>query len=343
MERIRHGRRRLSLAATLSASIAIAIAGVSAAQSPAEGPQIGPELCAGSTYVLGYDVFSDTENFAAATIEGMNRAATAVGCVELVTLIDNADPTQAVANARTFVQREVDGAMLFNVIAAAGPGMANELAGAGIPLVSIVVEIEGSPFLGVSEYDAGFMGGQALGQAFVEAFPDELPYAINGRFDPSGETSGIPRMNGFRDGILSVFPDLPPDNYLEIETNADPPTAQARTLDVLNLIPPEGRIILGGINDQNTYAMFQATRQANRQDQTMVMGIGGVKPSGLEFICQNPQYVGAVGFFPENWPDYMISAMLALIQGQDVPPFTEIPTAVITRDNMADYYPDFEC
>lgn len=339
MKPIRNSGGRLALVATVSASLALAAVGPTAAQTP----QIGPELCEGNTYVLGYDVFSDTENFAAATIEGMNRAAGALGCVELVTLIDNADPTQAVANARTFVQREVDGAMLFNVIAAAGPGMANELATAGIPLVSIVVEIEGSPFMGVNEYGAGFQGGEALARAFAEAYPGELPYAINGRFDPSGETSGIPRMNGFRDGILSVFPDLPADNYLEIETNADPPTAQARTLDVLNRIPPEGRIILGGINDQNTYAMFQATRQANRQDLTMVMGIGAVKPSGLDFICQNPQYAGAVGFFPENWPDYMISAMLALIQGKEVPPFTEIPTAIITRDNMADFYPDFEC
>lgn len=159
---------RLAGAAGIAASLTLIATGVASGQSPSAPagpvvPGIGdptPAICEGNSYVLGYDVFSDTENFAAATIEGMNRVAEQVGCVELVILIDNADPIQAVANAKTFVQREVDGAMLFNVIAAAGPGMATELNAANIPLTSIVVKVEGSPFLGISEYDAGFSGGK---------------------------------------------------------------------------------------------------------------------------------------------------------------------------------------
>ncbi len=339
---------RLGRGAGLAGSLALVMTATAIAQDASAPPVPGmgaptPEICEGNSYVLGYDVFSDTENFAAATIEGMNRVAEQVGCVELVTLIDNADPVQAVANAKTFVQREVDGAMLFNVIAAAGPGMATELNAAGIPLTSIVVQIEGSPFLGVSEYDAGFSGGEALARGFAAAHPDVVPYVINGRFDASGETSGIPRMDGFRDGIKSVFPDLPSDNYLEIDTAATPSTASANTLSVLNRVPADAWILMGGINDENTFAMLQAARQAGRQDNVAVMGIGGVKPTGLEFVCQNPQYVGAVGFFPENWPSYMLPATIALIQGKPVPAFTEIPTTILTRDNISEYYPDFSC
>lgn len=342
---------RLAGAAGIAASLTLIATGVASGQSPSAPagpvvPGIGdptPAICEGNSYVLGYDVFSDTENFAAATIEGMNRVAEQVGCVELVILIDNADPIQAVANAKTFVQREVDGAMLFNVIAAAGPGMATELNAANIPLTSIVVKVEGSPFLGISEYDAGFSGGEALAQAFAATYPGVTPYAINGRFDASGADSEIPRMDGFRDGIKSVFPDLLADNYLEIDTAATPATASANTLSVLNRIPTGEKIILGGINDENTYAMFQATRQAGRQDDVMVMGVGGVKPTGLEFMCQNPQYAGTVGFFPENWPSYMLPTTIALIQGKEVPAFTEIPTTIITRENIAQYYPDFTC
>ena len=344
-------QHRLARAAGIAASLTLIVTGMASAQSPSAGadpvvPGMGnptPEICEGNSYVLGYDVFSDTENFAAATIEGMNRVAEQLGCVELVTLIDNADPIQAVANAKTFVQREVDGAMLFNVIAAAGPGMATELNAAGIPLSSIVVKVEGAPFLGVDEYNAGFTGGEALAQAFAAKYPGEVPYAINGRFDASGADSGIPRMDGFRDGIKSIFPDLPADTYLEIDTAATPATASANTLSVLNRVPADGKIILGGINDENTYAMFQATRQAGRQDNVMVMGIGGVKPTGLEFVCQNPQYAGVVGFFPENWPAYMLPTTIAVIQGKEVPAFTGIPTEIITRENINEFYPDFAC
>lgn len=342
---------KLVRAVGIAATVALAGSGIVSAQSPSAPadpvvPGMGAptaDICEGNSYVLGYNVFSDTENFAAATIAGMNRVAEEMGCIELVTLIDNADPIQAVANAKTFVQREVDGAMLFNVIAAAGPGQATELNAAGIPLSSIVVKIEGAPFLGVNEYDAGFSGGKALAEAFAAAHPGVVPYAINGRFDASGADSGIPRMDGFRDGIKSVFPDLPADNYLEIDTAATPATASANTLSVLNRIPADGMIILGGINDENTYAMFQATRQAGRQDNVMVMGIGGVQPTGLEFVCQNPQYAGVVGFFPENWPAYMIPVTIAAIQGKEVPAFTGIPTQIITRENINEFYPDFAC
>ena len=343
-------RTSLARAAGIAASLTLIATGIASAQSPSAAAPVVPgmgnptsAICEGNQYVLGYDVFSDTENFAAATIEGMNRVAGELGCVELVTLIDNADPIQAVANAKTFVQRGVDGAMLFNVIAAAGPGQATELDAAGIPLTSIVVKIDGAPFLGVGEYNAGFSGGKALAEAFAAKNPGVTPYAINGRFDASGADSGIPRMDGFRDGIKSVFPDLPADNYLEIDTNAVPATASANTLSVLNRIPADGKIILGGINDENTYAMFQATKQAGRQDNVTVMGIGGVKPTGLEFVCQNPQYAGVVGFFPENWPAYMIPTTIAKIQGKEVPAFTEIPTSIITRDNINEFYPDFTC
>lgn len=351
MSQMRSQRTGLARAASIAATLTLVVTGIAQAQSPAASaepvvPGMGdptPAICEGNQYVLGYDVFSDTENFAAATIEGMNKVAGALGCVELVTLIDNADPIQAVANAKTFIQRQVDGAMLFNVIAAAGPGQATELNAAGIPLTSIVVKIDGAPFLGVNEYNAGYTGGEALAKAFAAKYPDETPYAINGRFDASGADSGIPRMDGFRDGIKSVFPDLPADNYLEIDTAATPATASANTLSVLNRIPADGKIILGGINDENTYAMFQATKQAGRQDNVMVMGIGGVKPTGLEFVCQNPQYAGVVGFFPENWPAYMLPTTIALIQGKPVPAFTGIPTEIITRDNIHDFYPDFAC
>ena len=36
------------------------------------------------------------------------------------------------------------------------------------------------------------------------------------------------------------------------------------------------------------------------------MGIGGVNPVGLDYVCQNKDhYVGTVGFFPENWPNFL--------------------------------------
>ena len=46
------------------------------------------------------------------------------------------------------------------------------------------------------------------------------------------------------------------------------------------------------------------------------MGIGGVNPVGLDYVCQNKDhYVGTVGFFPENWPNFLLPALMASAQG----------------------------
>ena len=39
----------------------------------------------------------------------------------------------------------------------------------------------------------------------------------------------------------------------------------------------------------------------------------------------------------------MIPVTIAAIQGKEVPAFTGIPTQILTRDNINEFYPDFAC
>jgi ABC-type sugar transport system substrate-binding protein len=351
--------RRLSRPTRLLVSLAAlgiagaAALGASAAGNVSAGSTAGPgsklyigkptkAVCAGKSYTIGYDTFSDTDLFTHTMNQAQFALAKKLGCVKIVQLIDNADPGTALQNAKILAQRKVDGVILLNVIAAAQPGIAQIFRKAKIPMAPLYIRVPGSIYITADEKNAGLVAGLNLGKAFVSKNPGVTPYAIVGRWDEGGKNA-IDRMNGVANGIRKSIPSIPDDRILSIQSKGDPSTAQARTLDVLNKIPADSKIILVGQNDDITHGMFQAVKQVGRQNSTMVVAIGGARPVGFNYICQNPQYVGVVGYTPERWPDYTIPALLGVIQGKKVPRNIIVPTPFIARDKIKKFYPDFKC
>lgn len=300
-----------------------------------------PALCGGRDWSIGYDTFSDTDSFAVALRAGLDQAATDLGCVTIHALVDNADAATAVQNAKVLAQQQVDGAILFNVIQAASEGQAQAFDAADIPLVSLAVPVEGYPFITNDDKANGEQAGQALGQAFLDSGVAE-GVALIARFDAQDST--IQRMDGVIAGLKRAAPNV---TIREFESKADGPTTQAAAAALLPSIPNDAAILISGVNDDVTFAAFQAVKQADRLEHALAIGIGGARPVALDYICANKDsYVGTVAFFPENWPRYLLPALLASAQGADVPVYPEkivVPTEVITPENVTTFYPDYTC
>jgi ABC-type sugar transport system substrate-binding protein len=335
-------------APTTAASQAPASSAPSAAASASSGDlsqYIGkpdPALCAGKTYTIGYDAFSDTESFAVALKQGLEKAASDLGCVTIKALVDNLDPATAVQNAKVFAQQKVDGAILFNVVQAASQGQSQALKSANIPLVSLAVPVDGYPFITNDDSANGIQAGEALGDAFVKSGLAK-GVALVGRYDDQDSTKQ--RGDGVIQGIKNKAPNV---TIMEYATKADPPTTQSATAALLPKVPADAAILISAPNDDLTYASYQAVKQANRLQHAFAMGIGGVNPVGLDYVCKNKDhYVGTVGFFPENWPKYLLPALLANINGaKNVPAYPAkivVPTEVITPANVNTFYPDYKC
>jgi ribose transport system substrate-binding protein len=299
-------------------------------------------LCTGKTYTIAFDVFSDTHAFAQANIENFKALAKQLGCVTPVITVDNADPGTAVSNINSFIQRKVDGVVLAQVIAAAQPGIMRALDRAHVPAVATYITAPGAPFISVDDAAAGLQGGQALGQMFAEGpRAKETPYVMSGDFTDGGPTA-VARMDSFVKGVQEKVPGVPKDHIIHVETKADPANTNARTLDAIGRVPKGAPILMGAVNDETTQAMLQAAKQTGHGKDVMAIGQGGA-PSGRKFICQYPQFVGSVAYYPEKWFDYLLPAVIAQIQGQKVPAKIYIPTKVITKDNLSELYPQDAC
>jgi ABC-type sugar transport system substrate-binding protein len=298
-------------------------------------------LCGGKQWTIGYDSFSDTESFAVALKQGLEKTAADLGCVTIKALVDNADPATAVQNAKVLAQQKVDGAILFNVIQAASQGQSQALKAANIPLVSLAVPVDGYPFITNDDSANGVQAGEALGKAF-KASGNTAGVALIGRFDDQDSTKQ--RMDGVIQGLKNTAPEVTVQEY---NTKADGPTTQSGTAALLPKVPAGSSILISAPNDDLTYASYQAVKQANRLDKALAMGIGGVNPVGLDYVCKNKDhYVGTVGFFPENWPAFLLPSLMAEAQGAKVPVYPEktvVKTEVITPDNVKTFYPDYTC
>ena len=302
-----------------------------------------PEACGGGTYTIGADIFSSNEEFANAYVDGLETAAEAMGCVELKVLYNEVDPLQALANAETLASQGVDAITNLQVLAAANPGIMRVYDDAEIPVIAGAVPAPGATFLGVPDYKSGLDGGRFLATTYQERVPDgPVPWLLIGEFPDGGQLS-LDRLNGIVDGIKEIIPDIPDEQIIRIDTKADPVNTLDRAKEQINTIPEDAQILASAINDSTTYAIFQALDQAGRADTSHLMGIGGVNPGGLQFVCDNESYVGTISHQPETWGSYLIPAAVARILGKPIPPSIDVPWVINTRDNMKQNYPDAPC
>ena len=299
------------------------------------------ELCAGKTYKLGFDIFSDNESFALIVRKGMLATAKAMGCVKVEILSDNADPIKVQENLKIFIQKKYDGVMAAQVVAAAAPGAVRTMKDAKIPLVATFVVHSGVPFVDVNNGAAGAMAGAGLMKEALRKWGKDVePYLLIGSLKEGGLNS-IQRMDGYYVGVNQVQANFPSSRFIDVPTQgADPAKTNVNTGNALQTIPKDAKIILGGINDDNTVAMVQAYKASGRDmDNLLAVGQGA---SLLSNICSGELY-GSVAYFPENYGKYLIPAVIGLINKQKVPDHVVLPTTLLTAKNVGKFYPKSAC
>lgn len=288
----------------------------SAQRAVAQFPAPSKALCKKSHYKIGYDVFSASQAFANLVTAGLVQAAQSTGCATVVKTIDNENGPVAIGNLKTLVNEGIDGFVDFQVLAAYQPAIASELKSAKIPGVAIVgANLPGSPDVGASNYAAAYQDGLYLAQQAKKRFPGQTPYVLGGA-EPSAGAIIMQRYNGAVAGEKKVFPSLPADHVIEVQTDGTAPTAYNNTLSALSSVPAGSVILLTGVNDEVTGAMAKAAQSRNEKNY-LANSFGG-DPYGLGLVCTNSHFVGAWYLEPRTWGQDALVAVMEQINGQKV-------------------------
>lgn len=295
----------------------------------------------GENYVVGFANLGRNAPFFLLVEEGIVSNGEAAGMNVLVT--DNAfDGATALANAESYLRREVDYVIEFQTDANFGPTIMQKMNAEGINVTAIDIPMPGATFMGANNSRSGFMGGNYIGQAARVKWGDDVgskAYLVVGNLPQSGAIPAM-RTDGQIAGFLAEYPDFPEDHVITIDTKGTLEEAFRVMSDLIGRIP-EGAPILGlAINDQSILGMLRAVEQAGRSGDAIFVGMGA--DEGAAMVTE-AGFLASVGYFPENYGNYLIPIALMELAGVDVPPAVLVTHVMVTSGTVCKFYPDVAC
>ncbi len=295
----------------------------------------------GKKYVIGFANIVRSITFTQLVEAGILRNAEAAG-IEVVVGDNQGSGATALQVAETFIQRNVDFVIEFQTDANFGAQIMTKMNAAKIPVVAIDIPMGEATFFGANNPYSGFLGGSYLGQAAIAkwgAAKANQAYAVIGELPQSGVVPKM-RTDGQEAGIKAVLKNLPADHLIKIDTKNVLEESFKQMSNVLGRIPVGSPIIVTAINDGSTKGMLQAVKAAGRQGDLLAVGMGGDE---LDALLGEEQFVASVGYFPENYGNYLIPLSMMMLAGNQVPAGVLISHIMVTPMNVCKIYPDRKC
>lgn len=295
----------------------------------------------GTNYVIGFANLGRNAPFFLLVENSILVNAKAAGIEVLVT--DNAfDGATALANAESYLRRSVDYVIEFQTDANFGPVIMQKMNAENIPVTAIDIPMPGATFMGANNSRSGFMGGQYLGQAAAARWSAEevaTGYFVVGELPQSGAIPFM-RTEGQIAGFLAHYPDFPQDHIIRIDTKGTLEEAFRVMTDAVGRIPEGAPIMGAAINDQSILGMLRAVQQAGRGDNALFVGIGADEGASM---TAEPAFVASVGYFPENYGNYLVPLALMELADKDTPPALLVSHVMVTSQTVCQFYPDVPC
>ncbi len=302
-----------------------------AANPPRNGKQI----------VVGFANLQRDITFCAKVEAGLVANAKAAG-IDLEVVDNRLDGATALANAESFIQRKVDAVIEFQTDANFGATIMQKMNDAKTKVIAIDIPMPGATFFGANNPKSGFMGGSYLAQAAIAKFgADKVKtgYLIVGELPQSGAIPAM-RTGGQIAGFLATVDGFPADHVIKFDSKNTLEESFTQTNNILGRIPAGVPILGTAINDQATTGILRAVKQAGREADLMVVGMGADETATL---AAEPAFIASVGYFPERYGNYLMPLTLMQLAGKQTPSTVLVNHVMVTKANICNYYPDQKC
>lgn len=292
------------------------------------------------SYTIGFANLTEDIVFTQLVRESIVSAAEGLGNVEIVLADNKLDGATALSNTENFITQGVDGIIHFQTDEAFGNVIMARARNAGIPVMAIDIPMPGAVFFGADNYNAGRLAGEALGN-WVNTNWDGAADAMLVLELPQSGPIPAARMQGMLDGFQdTVTTKLSDEQIYRLDSKNTQEESFRVVGDTLPSIPDATKIVAITINDGTALGTIAAAEAAGRKDQIMVVG-QGADPSGQEeMVKEDSRYLGATGYFPENYGDKLLPAMIDILECRPVAPAIYQDHVFITKENLCEFYAD---
>jgi ribose transport system substrate-binding protein len=292
------------------------------------------------SYKIGFANLTEDIAFTQLVREGLEKEATALGNIELVLADNKLDGATALSNTENFITQGVDGIIHFQTDEAFGNVIMARARAAGLPVIAIDIPMPGATFFGADNYFAGQLAGEALAQWVNDNWEGKADAMLVLELPQSGPIPAA-RMQGMIEAYqANVTTPVAEDQIYRLDSKNTQEEAFKVVGDTLPNIPEDAKIVAVTINDGTGLGTIAAAEAAGRGENIIVVG-QNADPSGQEeMIKENSRYLGATAYFPENYGQKLLPAMIDVLECRPVAPSIYVDHVFISKDNLCEYYPD---
>jgi len=253
------------------------------------------------------------------------------------TVIFDSDGMNSTENIDKMVSSCIKGAIEYYRDPISAKQSINVIKAADIPVVSLNYPVPDSVYVGVNNYDSGFMAGKWMGDYAADAWAGNVDLVIIVYSPLEGEFVGQ-LFQGIEKGIKSGI-EVPEEKIARVDGGGNADQTVNAVKSALNQFPEANRILIGVENDACAIGAADALNEVNRADEAVIVS-QGMQKTMREIIMNGDTPIKAgVAYFPEKYGEVSIQALLDIMADKNVPDMIYINTVVITKDNISDYYP----
>lgn len=287
-------------------------------------------------YRLGFAAQTTDSEFSKEVSASVRRAADREH-VPLVMVDNRYSPTQALRNADLLIRERVDLVLEFQVYEQVAPVISSKFLEADIPVIAIDIPHPGATYFGANNYQAGLIGGRALGRWAKENWGGQVDEVLQIELPLAGALPQL-RITGMMAGLSEVLPGIGSAVMTRIDGKGTFEKSLSLVRRHLHRVRPR-RTLIVAVNDHSALGALRAFEESGRKDLCGVMGQNAIREAREELRRPGTRLIGSVAYFPERYGDKLIPLALSILRKQPAPPSVFIDHRLITPRNVNLLYP----
>jgi ribose transport system substrate-binding protein len=306
----------------LTAALALAAAALSGCANPGDSGAVK----------LGYVVNFGSHEWYQNVIKGAEDAAKDAG-FEFAWADANVDLSKQITQAENLLTQGVDVLMLSPVDPEGLSSVMSRAAERDVPVVTESNTVpDAETAVGIENREAARMLGEWAGDYITTTLRTQAKVLIVGL--PT-QVDTRDRVDGFKDGLAASGADF--EIVQEVNGGGLKDQALKVSADAITAHPDINMIF--GINDDSALGGTQAYQEAGLDMAKLTtLGFGVEGRAGKTALTSGGPYKAGLGMFPEYVGRTLVEQAKAVHDGADVPERTITPAAVLTPENLGEYY-----
>lgn len=289
-----------------------------------------------SSFTIGFAAQTTDSEFSQDVSESVHRVAEREH-LRLIAVNNNYSPKTALRNADLLVKEGVNLVLEFQTYEHVAPIISAKFLEANIPVIAIEIPHPGATYFGADNYQAGVIGGRALGRWAKEHWDGKVEEILLLELPIAGSLPQL-RITGTVAGLNQMLPGIETRHAIHLDGKGE----FEHSLDVVRRYlrrTTAKRTLVAAVNDPSALGALRAFEESGRGHLCAVMGQNAIRDAREELRRPGTRLIGSVGYFPERYGEELIPLALSILQKKPVPSAVFVKHQLITPKNVSLIYP----